>query len=241
MMITAGGKEPVGQGLGKHVGELRNGQIGDKDFLEGSMEVLDNSGGLFFLECLFDDVPYEMRQAGKPLRQVFGLVDGRGLPVEKRCKKLIYVLLALLVGDNLPTLAQASKRGCLAMFALNIPTKLQIVGEDEVAQREVTLDLLRPFRFIQRFANVFGLNVADGEGAMLGRSGNDIVWRTALNPLRLIRGGDALFKRLYENFKSWAMRVLCRVSALEVFSYGFEISVEWHGFRLGQRLRTSFG
>jgi hypothetical protein len=31
------------------------------------------------------------------------------------------------------------------------------------------------------------------------------------------------------------MRVLCRVSALEVFFYGFEIGVEGHGVRQGKK------
>jgi len=130
-MIAARGEKTVGDGLGKHVGELRGVlrliEVGDEGACEGGAQVAQGARGLVFLEGDDDDVADDVGEARHPLGELLGPGDRLGAVGKEVAEELEHGLRAGGVADDLVAAETAEARG-RAKVAVHIPAELQVVG-----------------------------------------------------------------------------------------------------------------
>ena len=226
--VDAGGEQTVSEGLCKHVGEVAFGEVGDERFTEGGEPAvkpagaravaghgfLDNAalhlhGLLFFLfQRSFYEIPDDPCHSRHPAGQLLGGSDcERGL-AEKGIEQLRQLVCAVGRGLEFAFGVQVGNAERQALFAGDEPVELQVVRENPVGQRGVTLELVAvrsfaQFHLVEVGSDVFCLDMAERDGF----SGDLKVRTTAENSFRLVGRRYVLARRFEQLFERGAVRV----------------------------------
>ena len=105
---------------------------------------------------------------GHSLREVSGVVDGRKIDLEERSDYVVHLPPALAVQRDLPTFAQPPQTRGLADLSLDVPSKLQVIGQYQVRKSvPVAQDLLAFGGAIHVDSNIFALEVSQGDAVAI--------------------------------------------------------------------------
>jgi hypothetical protein len=147
-----------------------------------------------------------------------GVCDGRGGVREEILKQGVQFVCAIRrAAQSLGAGVPLSESGDLTPRAVYIPAELQVIGQDEVRQViTVALELVGHFGGVERHADVFGFDVADGDALPACVCASDgEVGRAAGDTLRLVDRDDTLLQRFQQRLEGGAMRAFGRIACLQ--------------------------
>ena len=224
--VTAGGEQAVTERLRVQIAELLRCQLRQQHRLNRLLLTVQRTVGRLLRQRPLNQPTQQPRPRRQPQRQFAGRGDERGGGGEKvgeqfgnrfdgggspfqRVNHPGATRHPSLRRRGMETLCQSRRQ---PSFPAHIPAKFQIVGQQQIGEAgPITLQLLAGFHRIEIGPNILGLDVAQRQLA----ARNDVIRRTAGDPLRLVGGGHRGVQRLDQRLQSRAMGVLGGVARFQ--------------------------
>ena len=191
-------EEAIGDGLGKHVGEVPRLEVGDEGLAKGVEPPGKGRRCAPTLDRVDDDLTDQMGQAGHPLGQIFRRRDWFGPAGQEIVEERGHGVAAGFVVAQLAAAPDPGQAGGLPGLPLDVPAKLQVISQDQVVEGPaVAAELFGAFGFVEGATDVLGFDVADRQAGARHRE----VGRAAFDPPRLVGGHDVRVQRFEQRLE----------------------------------------